>query len=588
LLVGALGAILLAADAAILRWWSRSPALSPGNEPLKVSILPDEELVLEGYSPQLSGDLLLGTDARPNLDLDIRMERARISEASFPFFRVITKKPPPRELSQMRYFTRPTTASYEPACRTGFLLHRDSKAKTDSVDVRIWPLRPAESDDFRSLALRSSAALVLDAITILGGEDASNGPGCSRVVGIRGTGFPFAAPLALWFDVPADQTILLTFERLNSKPWQGKETPFRPLDITSADPLTVQTVLVRKPSSKPGEEALAARGEPGSIRVRDLTLAAGRLEATLAGTAEIYGSRVASPGWLERRPDSALGWFALLGVLGGHCALLWLVLRLPKAPLRKVPMEKLFISYNHADREWAEWIAWILEEAGHSAVLDAWDFRPGENFILEMHKAAAGTERTIVVLSDNYLQSVYTQPEWAVAFAEDPRGEKRKLIPFRVAPCQPQGLLKALIYVDLIGLGEEDARSAVLGAFSERPKPSAMPRFPGSKKAATQPVPFPGSVSASVLAPALLEGRPERRGPSLAPDERFALVGKLNALPPQQFNMILFALSPPPGLIPPMPAPQGDRVVALLGWAEGPGGCGLEEVQRLLATVLSS
>ena len=43
-------------------------------------------------------------------------------------------------------------------------------------------------------------------------------------------------------------------------------------------------------------------------------------------------------------------------------------------------MKDFFISYNTADRDWAEWIAWTLEEAGHSVVIQAWDFRPGENF----------------------------------------------------------------------------------------------------------------------------------------------------------------------------------------------------------------
>ncbi len=28
-----------------------------------------------------------------------------------------------------------------------------------------------------------------------------------------------------------------------------------------------------------------------------------------------------------------------------------------------------FISYNKADREWAEWIAWQLEEEGYTTVI---------------------------------------------------------------------------------------------------------------------------------------------------------------------------------------------------------------------------
>lgn len=33
---------------------------------------------------------------------------------------------------------------------------------------------------------------------------------------------------------------------------------------------------------------------------------------------------------------------------------------------------KIFISYNKADRSWAEWIAWTLEEAGHAVVYQGW------------------------------------------------------------------------------------------------------------------------------------------------------------------------------------------------------------------------
>jgi hypothetical protein len=51
-------------------------------------------------------------------------------------------------------------------------------------------------------------------------------------------------------------------------------------------------------------------------------------------------------------------------------------------------MKDFFISYNKADRSWAEWIAWQLEEAKYSVVVQAWDFRPGSNFVLEMQKTA--------------------------------------------------------------------------------------------------------------------------------------------------------------------------------------------------------
>src|SRR5713101_4089153 len=83
-----------------------------------------------------------------------------------------------------------------------------------------------------------------------------------------------------------------------------------------------------------------------------------------------------------------------------------------------------FVSYNRADRAWAEWIAWQLEEAGYTTIVQAWDFRPGSNFVLDMQHAAVEGARTIAVLSPDYLAALFTQPEWAAAFAQDPTGEK--------------------------------------------------------------------------------------------------------------------------------------------------------------------
>src|SRR6266536_374613 len=109
------------------------------------------------------------------------------------------------------------------------------------------------------------------------------------------------------------------------------------------------------------------------------------------------------------------------------------------------------VSYNSADRGWAEWIAWQLEEAGYTTVLQAWDFIPGSNFVVEMDKAARQAKRTIAVLSPNYLAAPFTQPEWASAFADDPTGAERKLVPVRVADCDPHGLLGQVVFLDLVG-----------------------------------------------------------------------------------------------------------------------------------------
>jgi len=159
-------------------------------------------------------------------------------------------------------------------------------------------------------------------------------------------------------------------------------------------------------------------------------------------------------------------------------------------------VKDFFISYNKNDQQWAEWIAFQLEKVGYEVVIQAWDFRPGGNFVLEMQKAAVNTRQTIAVLSEYYLEAEFTQPEWASRFAEDPRGEKRTLIPIRVSECQPPGMLATQIYAELVGLSEDAARTALLGALEERAKPEQSPPFPGVTTTTTSP-PFPGNAPKS-------------------------------------------------------------------------------------------
>jgi tetratricopeptide (TPR) repeat protein len=158
-------------------------------------------------------------------------------------------------------------------------------------------------------------------------------------------------------------------------------------------------------------------------------------------------------------------------------------------------VKDFFISYNKADRAWAEWIAWQLEQSGFSTALQAWDFAPGANFVLKMQNTAAEAKRTLAVLSPDYLNSEFTQPEWAAAFRQDPTGEKRLLMPVRVRECEIEGLLGSIIYLDLIGLDETSASGALLKAVQGgRAKPSKAPRFPGPPAVAREKPRFPGAL----------------------------------------------------------------------------------------------
>ncbi|MEW6738246.1 MAG: NACHT domain-containing protein, partial [Acidobacteriota bacterium] len=58
--------------------------------------------------------------------------------------------------------------------------------------------------------------------------------------------------------------------------------------------------------------------------------------------------------------------------------------------------------------------------------------------------------------------------------------------------------------------------------------------------------------------------------------------------PQQQLDEIIFILKPPKGVIPPSSASQGDRTAALLSWAEGTGGCGLDDIRAALDLILTN
>jgi len=146
-------------------------------------------------------------------------------------------------------------------------------------------------------------------------------------------------------------------------------------------------------------------------------------------------------------------------------------------------MKDFFISYSKEDLRWAEWISWHLEEAGYTTIFQFWDFRPGSNFILEMDRAFRQAKRTIAVLSQDYIDSLYTQPEWARAVIVDPKGEKGKMLPILVRDCEVRGWLELVIHIKLIGLDEAAAKKVLLnGVDRKRAKPLNKPEFPGYNK----------------------------------------------------------------------------------------------------------
>ncbi len=114
--------------------------------------------------------------------------------------------------------------------------------------------------------------------------------------------------------------------------------------------------------------------------------------------------------------------------------------------------------------------------------MQRWDFTSGSNFIIEMQRATEYSKKLILVLSEDFLKSKFTSSEWSAFFSKDPDGSKRLIIPIRVKPCRPNGLLASIVYVDFVGRKEKECKQCLdqLLAF-KRLKPEHEPVFPNNQ-----------------------------------------------------------------------------------------------------------
>ena len=104
-------------------------------------------------------------------------------------------------------------------------------------------------------------------------------------------------------------------------------------------------------------------------------------------------------------------------------------------------------------------------------------------------------------------------------------GCEPKLIPVRVQPCQPRGILAPIVYTDLVDLSEEAAREKLLSlAQGGRPKPKHV-SFPGGKTNPAGKKEFPGVRKSGSPSRKLLKetGGTHRRAdpPSAQPPENY-------------------------------------------------------------------
>ena len=124
----------------------------------------------------------------------------------------------------------------------------------------------------------------------------------------------------------------------------------------------------------------------------------------------------------------------------------------------------LLISHNKADRAWAEWMVWELEDLGYTVAVQSLEMRSGFDVSLEMDKAAAVAERIFILISPAYVPLLASHPEKVHPLFRDEPGRPAAVTALRVGKCAIKGLLGGAGLLDLVGRDEASARQALAAA----------------------------------------------------------------------------------------------------------------------------
>lgn len=165
----------------------------------------------------------------------------------------------------------------------------------------------------------------------------------------------------------------------------------------------------------------------------------------------------------------------------------------------------VFVSFTQPDQQWAEWVAWRLEQLPRSdgrplrVLVQSWDLVTGTSWSQHMADGIGRSERTAAILSPAYLTSDACAAEWQAAWRSDLLGRKRRLLPFRVVDFVPPPPFDGIVWTDLFGVDEATAATRLAEAVSgvsRRPSPTDLaaqvaPLFPppGGRESSSRPDP---------------------------------------------------------------------------------------------------
>jgi hypothetical protein len=135
--------------------------------------------------------------------------------------------------------------------------------------------------------------------------------------------------------------------------------------------------------------------------------------------------------------------------------------------------KKIFISYSHEDRQFAQRLANALHNAGEEVWWDQWEVAPGDSLIRKIfEEGLANASAFVVILSPRSVNSRWVREELDVATVQRIEGVTR-LIPVMIEKTEIPTSLRSLLWLDMredVEGGVKKIINAVHGVSSKPPR----------------------------------------------------------------------------------------------------------------------
>ena len=108
----------------------------------------------------------------------------------------------------------------------------------------------------------------------------------------------------------------------------------------------------------------------------------------------------------------------------------------------------VFISYSHADRDFAENLALHLVQAKQNVWIDKWELNAGDSLISKIEEALGGADAILALLSKNSVQSAWCKKELNSVLTLELEEKSVLVIPIILDDCQIPLFLKEKLSID--------------------------------------------------------------------------------------------------------------------------------------------